>query len=1384
MARYGEYGVEGPVIGLSTKEALTKLKLAISEELEKEEVRFLSEAFNSFPTWIKVAFHHRSCHSTFAWTSAMIMSFEILMLCVYQAYGSQNYRIKSIAAEIFFLILFLLFNLFIVAWDSRLRHTEMYSKIKAIVNNLQGKIRIVKKGQYSNLHTPQSPCISVQWTYRDGQLVNLPCSLLVEGDVILLRPGHSAPGHCKSLNKKHSLELQLERGQMFAPAKEHLPENFNSPCIRKPAATENFILLETPFLNGIRHALRSSLKRPVSLFSKEYHAVVFYYVERFVIPAAIVLSICIGGVCAAYFDSNTSEWTEHLLLRPVLAVLPLVPISLPTCWILLNAFGNSYLLGMVKSLEHKKPVDPFDEIEEISSPSFEHKLKWEDLKLLFCALLSGKGGYLWRTANLLQVLGSVTTLCCVDKKGILSWPNPTAEKVFFLKSPKSKSNSEESTQSCEDVVDNEHIGDMNCLNEEVLELKRLTKLNRRLDIKDHIYHPGSQVEVLDLTHNVHSPFGIQFDDPNWKFYIGNLKPLGLGILLNTCNPKAQEHYTCFSDHIACESLYNDAAVPVVNKRCLCELAKQIGFSDSVVHFYDLEQQLGIFRHVHPEVVQKGKLARSLNFPRLKMPFPNLSCVVVKDLHRGSYQLFSQGTADLVLDACNEYWDGDDICILTDSDRKRILDFYHRSSLTAHCMGYAYSPLNKSINGIFSDMYIELPAEGYHLFSALKSTTSSPRSWDTPPAMNGCNRQHSLNRYLSSDSLILSEQVEKLEELNSGKTNGLHQLGNEIFIGMVTMQYQACPDFVQLIEHLDKACIRFVHFSKENELRSRVFSEKMGLESGWNCHISLLSNGTGSKNQMDDQTVSPLTFSRHYQFPGILEDSSLVENRNEVPTRHASAPSIINIDTNTLKVEEQSTNSKSENSTSEYNTLSSRHHAEIDGQFLNGDSLLTNKKSVSSVQDIFVIDEVNLSHSPSHITESTDQSAPVTFDMSNRAKLPKGTENIRPHIENVDNVPLQVSLFTDCTAEATREMICIMQEYGEVVCCLGSSANTENMPIFLQADASIGIEPLHPQLCIQQPVFSLASNQKGPSELSCLLNSLPCGLYFQRDEPISLYHLIMEARHFMCSVRNGLQFMLCCCLSISLLQVIAAMFFLPLVLPLAHLLWMICLEIPLLSLSLLGNPVDSKVMMLATGKNLKVANKQAFFFFIACFCTKFCPSVLIAVFSFACIMSSFCNLYLANGNHVCWIFLDLSKSNKRINSSESWVAALTVSQNILSLFLILCFVLVSMSFVHRSQLLWKSNVFANKFWFITSIFVICLQIIFSITDVCIHVDNREEPLQKLNEIPYYVWLLFGLWPFFVVPLNELVKRHEIKVNVRQQKRARLEFCTKLGMNSPF
>jgi hypothetical protein len=77
---------------------------------------------------------------------------------------------------------------------------------------------------------------------------------------------------------------------------------------------------------------------------------------------------------------------------------------------------------------------------------------------------------------------------------------------------------------------------------------------------------------------------------------------------------------------------------------------------------------------------------------------------------------------------------------------------------------------------------------------------------------------------------------------------------QIFLGMVTMQYQACLDIVSLIEQLDQGCIRFVHFSKENELRSRVFSEKMGLESGWNCHISLIARPDETTDSNDNTEI--------------------------------------------------------------------------------------------------------------------------------------------------------------------------------------------------------------------------------------------------------------------------------------------------------------------------------------------------------------------------------------------------------------------------------------------------------------------------------------------------------------------------------------------------
>lgn len=70
-------------------------------------------------------------------------------------------------------------------------------------------------------------------------------------------------------------------------------------------------------------------------------------------------------------------------------------------------------------------------------------------------------------------------------------------------------------------------------------------------------------------------------------------------------------------------------------------------------------------------------------------------------------------------------------------------------------------------------------------------------------------------------------------------------------------------------------------------------------------------------------------------------------------------------------------------------------------------------------------------------------------MPNKAQLPTGVSRVRPHLEEVDNVPLLVSLFTDCDSEVNKEMLKIMQENDEVVLTIGSSLNTANIGMFLQ-----------------------------------------------------------------------------------------------------------------------------------------------------------------------------------------------------------------------------------------------------------------------------------------------------------------------------------------------
>lgn len=112
--------------------------------------------------------------------------------------------------------------------------------------------------------------------------------------------------------------------------------------------------------------------------------------------------------------------------------------------------------------------------------------------------------------------------------------------------------------------------------------------------------------------------------------------------------------------------------------------------------------------------------------------------------------------------------------------------------------------------------------------------------------------------------------------------------------------------MQLIEQLDKSSVRFVHFSKENELRSRVFSEKMGLESGWNCHISLLSEkDMETKEEGGNEEINKRRNNKSSM--SLLNRDEFIALNVSAKNPHClsiSAPSAINMEMTQVKFEDE------------------------------------------------------------------------------------------------------------------------------------------------------------------------------------------------------------------------------------------------------------------------------------------------------------------------------------------------------------------------------------------------------------------------------------------------------------------------------------------------
>lgn len=1088
--------------------------------------------------------------------------------------------------------------------------------------------------------------------YRDSQLVNVPSSLLVEGDVMQLHPKQHAPAMVKVANGVDSNAISI--GEIPDPRYfDHVALHGASVAFIEDGPSVDFVVLKAPVVSLLRDSLHYSAPETFILREKALLEKLLAYV---VIPVCFVTLFVINIIRYVTLTDYFLNWQDTVLSWTVYSVIPLLALPMHMVWVIMNTYAISrisLLLGLTTSTSWFGRIPRF----------FINILDF--FKVLICP-------YRYPLLQLYQQFGHLTAICAVDKEFVLTGSLPTPEKVFFLKgnktsgellaSKRSSFKSQQSKQSHIDASQDKETDERECAAEisatlgqdlvgscpmDISETKSLSTISEAEPVE-------IVTEILDITPSRESTSGLAFDDPDWLHYLKSLKPIGLNALCSSHFPQdsisSQVFHLCgLSQHL-------------LKTQCCCKLGMEIGVSEFSLG--RLKQRHLVYAIGDPlsladtTTALNSKTGRNLiQSVRSEAVQSHLISTIIQDSDDSILQM-SRGSGDMITSCCCDFWDGEDLQPMTEFESGAILDFYKRRSLDSYCIALSYTPL-LDVN-----------------HSKLLSVDSSTGLY-LPSSELQASSEHYPN---SSD-----EEMESSAQQPISAQDVLAVIRNQVFLGMVSLRYRPKADVVALVQDLRVSGIRFIHFTAENDIKGKIFAERLGLEAGWNCHISL-----GSPSPDDN----------------------------------------LNMD---------------------------------------GLSLSTSASSLNSV----------LYGYQSYIL----------------AKLPKGIENIRPHLENVDNVPLLVPLFTDCSPSAVREMIQIMQENGEVVLILGNSWVRENIPIFSQADFGLSLDPTSDDsqltCCCKCPSSTASSRTHmentgwpSPLQVASLLNSYHSRLHFQRDADVMLRVVICDSRHLLGCIKRSLLYGLGCVLTVGMLLVLATLFFLPPPLSGSHTFWLILFTIPLMTLSLLSTRSSPDIKKRMPDRKKKVWNDK--WIFTVYFCVAFLPSSVVCLIIFgltldelcATLPSSDCHSILGNQNAS-----NVSGVGWQLTSSQG----LRLSQDFTLLFLNGYFSLLSLHFVHRTDQLWKLWRHVGWLYVIAIVFSNVLQVVYFAVSQVLDVRTSKingEMVWTIDDIPVSAWAVGLVWPFVQLPLQEFVKWHDRRMFVKTQRRLRLSFETKLGMNSPF
>ncbi|OMH79409.1 hypothetical protein AX774_g7181 [Zancudomyces culisetae] len=255
------------------------------------------------------------------------------------------------------------------------------------------------------------------------------------------------------------------------------------------------------------------------------------------------------------------------------------------------------------------------------------------------------------------------------------------------------------------------------------------------------------------------------------------------------------------------------------------------------------------------------------------------------------------------------------------------------------------------------------------------------------------------------------------------------------------------------------------------------------------------------------------------------------------------------------------------------------------------------------------------------------------DYEIKAQLPKGIQEIREHIKQVDDIPLQARLFAECEESSVAQMVDIFRENGDIVLGFGSVYTHSNAVVFDNCDIRIGVYPkyhssftsasvqgcsnlfhscpspfMFPSYAHSLPASHFAhlpqyedsvnlgavspsvriSSALNPSilDLSSLLSGIDCSLFLPFDSSLySILQLAAESRQFICSLQQTLLFALGCVLSLIIVNSIPLFFSLPPLVDSLSTMYLVCFTIPCISFTFLLSAPSSDIMTIMPSKNI-------------------------------------------------------------------------------------------------------------------------------------------------------------------------------------------------------